>query len=128
MNKVQMSINQALQSTDNLWDFIKAISYDTSFQEFRNPIADEWRSKYIKPLDALPKYGYYNLNVFSLESELIYKLKKHFPITCNPCDLSVYQMCIIVNGQEWADNYKSYLCNNLIKYIAEYYENIRGMK
>lgn len=126
MNKNQMTIEQALKTTNNLWDFIKAISYDTCFQEYRNPIADEWRNKYIKPLEVLPKHGYYNLNVFSLESELIYKLKRHFPINCNPSDLSVYQMCVIVNGQEWANNYKSYLENNLVTYLSKQYKEMRG--
>lgn len=121
---INVPVEIAIKTAANVWEFISLIAYDRHFSEFRNPLADEWREKYIRPLESRE-----STDVFSLERSLIRKLEygRYAVLSCKPEDLSVYQMCILVHGQEWADLYSAMLKNNIYAYMERRYDELRSI-
>lgn len=124
-NDNQVSVQEALEKTDNFNDFIKAIAYDTSqFRIFRNPLADEWRAKYIRPLQAR---GIYNLNMFSFEQDLLYKMREKYPMIYDPNDgLSMRDMIHILYDKETAILYNEYVGSSLELWVYNRYEELKN--
>lgn len=96
---------------------------DSGFGIYRNPGADEWRSKYIKPLEheAYTKNISFTSNPIQLEHRLDDKLIGKYTKTQLE-NMSVRQKSEIVLGKEWANKYNEMIQNPLTDYVQKYYQ------
>lgn len=128
--ETDLTPEEAIQKSSDFGEFVRLIGDGTQFSIYRNSLADEWRQIYLKPLEQPDtpdhKYFYSHLNLFSLESEMLYRLRRYFPLTCDPDDLSLAQMCAIVNGLKWSEAYREYLNHSLESYVFLRYEELRS--
>lgn len=100
--------------------FIREISGDTYAPEFRNPIADFWRKKYVQPLSKGSK-ATFTTDVVAFERNLDDVLKSKYGKD-QLANMSVRQKSEIVNGKKWADLYGDMLENNLFKFQRDFFE------
>ncbi|MHA1483117.1 MAG: hypothetical protein ACTSQA_06745, partial [Candidatus Heimdallarchaeaceae archaeon] len=113
-------------------EFVKAIATDTYAPESRNPLADYWRSKYVKPLEKMAndKGAHFSTNVFQFESglndrfEFTEKLRQGLSkkeLVKKLDNMSVQQKSEIVIGKKFTELYQEMLDNNLIKFQTDFY-------
>lgn len=100
--------------------FIREISGDTYAPEFRNPIADFWRKKYIQPLSKGSKAAF-TTDVVAFERNLDDVLKTKYSKE-QLANMSVRQKSEIVNGRKWANLYGDMLENNLFKSQQDFFK------
>lgn len=108
------------QKHKNVESFIREISGDTYAPEFRNPIADFWRKKYIQPLSKGSK-ATFTTDVVAFERNLDDVLKSKYGKD-QLANMSVQQKAEIVNGKKWADLYGDMLDNNLFKFQQDFFK------
>ncbi len=108
------------QKHKNVESFIREISGDTYAPEFRNPIADIWRKKYVQPLSKGSKAAF-STDVIAFERNLDDVLKTKYSKE-QLADMSVRQKSEIVNGKKWADLYGDMLDNNLFKFQQDFFK------
>ena len=118
-------IPEAIKRAKDVNDFYKLISYDTSFQDSRNSIIDEWRVKYLKPITNNGPYFGGLLDVLRLEDHLDEKLFGYTPTQEQKDSMSVYEKCVKVYSVEYAEAWKTYLDNsNWAKYLCDRYDEL----
>ena len=100
--------------------FIREISGDTYAPEFRNPIADFWRKKYVQPLSKGSK-ATFTTDVVAFERNLDDALNTKYAKD-QLANMSVRQKSEIVNGKKWADLYGDMLENNLFKFQQDFFK------
>lgn len=105
--------------------FIREISGDTYAPEYRNPIADFWRKKYIQPLSKGSK-ATFSTDVVAFERNLDDVLKTKYPKE-QLANMSVRQKSEIVNGKKWADLYGDMLDNNLFKFQQDFFKSAKAV-
>lgn len=123
---MNVPIDEALRRTDDINEFYKLIAPDASWWWLDNPIADEWREKYCKPLES-GKFS--NLDVLELEDRLDYELNggycRHYPYAGELKAMSVMEKAQMVNGVEWTAAYRERLRNPLQSYLADRWMQLR---
>jgi hypothetical protein len=107
------------QKSKNINEFIKKIAEDDYAPIFRNPVADAWRNKYIKPLQSGSKPPF-SSDPGLMESNLNpYMPKKYTQSQLE--NMSVKQKAEIVNGKEWTKLYEEMLNNDIYKFQRNFY-------
>lgn len=104
--------------------FIREIADDTYAPEFRNPIADFWRKKYVQPLSKGSK-ATFTTDVVAFERNLDDVLNTKYAKD-QLANMSVRQKAEIVNGKEWTDLYAGMLDNNLFKFQTDFFKAAKG--
>lgn len=119
-------IAEAIKRAKDVNEFYTLIAYDTSFQEYRNPIIEEWRTKFVLPIKAKGPFFGGMLDVIRLNDHLCEKLFGYNATQEQKDSMSVYDMCVKVYGVEYAEAWKTYLDNsNHITYLIARYEEIK---
>lgn len=114
MRKDSVPLLEAARIAKNFGDFIKLIAYDTWGSEFRNPLADEYRKVFDPGRSEVPWHGNVENFCARLEKHLE---KKGIDIS----GMTMAQMCILVNGQEWTDRYELRLNTRCEDYMFQRY-------
>lgn len=114
---------EAAEKAKDYSEFISLITEDRFVPACRNPLADEWRQLYIKPVSDLgPAPG----DIFADENRARFHLKMDKGWSEEEIEaLSVYEMFIALYGREYADAYKAMMHMNLYKYLRMRYDELR---
>lgn len=116
---MNMPIEQAAKTALNFQEFIILIWRGGKANQLammeNTPLADEWREKYIKPLEGA---AVYHADFLELDELLTKELQGRTP-PVDTTHMSTRQMATLVNGEEWAALYAESLANDVYKYSRQ---------
>lgn len=112
------------QKHKNISSFIKEIAGDTYAPEYRNPLADFWRKKYIQPLKKESK-AIFTTDVVAFERNLDDVLESKYAKD-QLANMSVRQKAEIVNGKKWTDKYAEMLDNHIFKFQEDFFKTAKA--